>query len=1251
MQIGVDMGRRQSSALHLTSRHPVLQITVAAAASFVPTLFALRYPSSLPGLRALSIRTFVTAIILALLSTPQSRAAQDIAGLSEDEVRSLQQRLRDAGCFDGTSDGQVTPALQAAVNACPDQRPVLRIETGTHLARIRRVAVDASCRLAATASDDKTVRLWSLPDGSPIRAQRLPIREGDAGKIYAVAVSPDGALVAAGGTDAWWHPPDRRGHYVYLFDTTHGSSMRRIGPFGDVVLNLAFSADGRRLGVSLDGTQGIRVVDVQTGRELLVDRDFLGPSHSIVFAPDGTTYASGYDGYVRRYNAELRRTAKKPIPGGTQLSGLAVNHLQQRLAVGHADGAAVDILDAATLGQVAKADTHGVSPNHYLSTVAWSADGRKLLAGGSYFKLLNGNWRWFVRSWDARGQHATDLDVGGNSINSLAPCGASVAYAWGTEFGLLSMEGRARPLAQASVADMRGKLAGAFTVSADARRVRFGMNESGADPVVFDITARTISDSPRPTADLHAPILDSLAVSDWRDRSDPKLHGKPIEHYQSELARSLAIRPDRGGFVLGLAYSLRAFSSDGRPRWPQPQPTPSEAWGVNLARNGDLIVVAYGDGTIRWHRWSDGKELLALFVHKGNKRWVAWTPTGYYMASPGAEELIGWHVNRGWEQPADFFPASRFRDRFNRPDIVNLVLETLDESEAVKRANAVTDRKEDTKPLAAKLPPVVRVTSPADDTGFSSNEVSIGYELRSPSGAQVERIEVLLDGRPQQARGAIPIPGDSIKVKLPAKDVEVSLIAWSGDGASEPARVRLIWAGPAARPEQLIERKLYALVVGVSEYVNPSYKLRYAAKDAADFAAALEGQKGGLYRDVYVRLLRDRDVRREAIADGLHWLERQVGPGDVGIVFLAGHGWTDEKQTYWFLPAYSTTEDAHKTGVAQEDLRRTLRNISGKAVVFLDTCHAGQVMARSMDRVINALSAAENGIVVFASSMGNEVSLERTDWQNGAFTKAILEGLEGQANLLGTGEITASLLDAFVAKRVRELTNEGQHPVMTRPGTLPDFPIAIVRTKVASREQVIPVRPPTSPGGETVQVANPVSPPSAAAATLASLTKFMTRDNRDIYGQDISSPEGPIGFAASDINVCAVRCDSMPACKAFSFDRWRGRCYLKNNLATSILDPRSTIAVKKPIELPNVSSSPYQIEILRNRRVVDEPFARRRTSNFQACKAACTDSLNCVAFNFVKQAGNNSDNCEMFRSAKGSANDPATDSGLKYQAR
>src|SRR4051794_23429809 len=55
-----------------------------------------------------------------------------------------------------------------------------------------------------------------------------------------------------------------------------------------------------------------------------------------------------------------------------------------------------------------------------------------------------------------------------------------------------------------------------------------------------------------------------------------------------------------------------------------------------------LVVAAYGDGTIRWHRMSDGQELLAFYPLPDRQRWVAWTPEGYYAAAPGTAEVLGW---------------------------------------------------------------------------------------------------------------------------------------------------------------------------------------------------------------------------------------------------------------------------------------------------------------------------------------------------------------------------------------------------------------------------------------------------------------------------------------------------------------------------------------------------------------------------------------------------------------------------------
>ena len=77
-------------------------------------------------------------------------------------------------------------------------RPVLTLDPGAHTPALNRLDVDAAGRLAVTGADDGTVRLWRVADDSLARTIRVPQGPGNVGKIFAVAVSPDGQTVAAG---------------------------------------------------------------------------------------------------------------------------------------------------------------------------------------------------------------------------------------------------------------------------------------------------------------------------------------------------------------------------------------------------------------------------------------------------------------------------------------------------------------------------------------------------------------------------------------------------------------------------------------------------------------------------------------------------------------------------------------------------------------------------------------------------------------------------------------------------------------------------------------------------------------------------------------------------------------------------------------------------------------------------------------------------------------------------------------------
>ena len=950
----------------------------------------------------------------------------------------------------------VSRPVEARVKG-PSPEPFLRIETGMHTAPISAIATDSQGRFLATGSDDKTIRIWNLSNGALISILKPPIGREYEGVIYAVAMTPDGELVAASGATGfeWDGKPS-----IYLFDRRTGRLVRRIRGLPGLVGNLAFSPDGRSLAVNFTSAKVLQVFRVADGKMIAYDNDYCVQSAGLDWDYSGRLVTSCMDGYVRLYSETLRLIAKVKPAGGKLPYSVSFSPDGKKVAVGFHDATTVNILSGENLQSLYRPDT---SKTESLSFryVTWSSDGKVLNAMG-----INTFARGIIRRWSEGGLGSfKDFSTGTfNDVTGIAaiPGGSLVFGASDPAWGLLSLDGAQVMLVKSDALDFRDP--GGLSVDATGSRVGFGYRFAGTegakDFAVFSVLDRIVTFNPPAdqrfsSARTEAP---ELSISGWKGRFNPVLAGKPLPFFPLELSHSLAISADGQSFLIGTSAFIHSFDLKGKERWKIA--THSVTWAVNLSGDGRLAIAAFSDGTIRWYRADNGKELLAFFPHADHRRWVAWTPSGYYDVSVGGEDLIGWHVNRGPDEAADFFPVSRFRDRFYRPDIVERVLDTLDEATALAQADAEAQRKTEPTTVTKLLPPVVTIIAPAAEAEIRGAFVPFRVSVRSPSGQPVTAVRAFINGRPAgSARGLIfepdPQPTDasvehiySLTVPIPPRDCTVAITAETGLATSEPVPVKLRWA---AVPPAIEKPKLYLLAVGVGAYANPAFKLDLPAKDARDTAASWKAQKGGLYRDVEVKLLTDAQATKGAILDGLEWLERQTTEKDVAILYFSGHGLNDPRSgEYLFLPYEADLDSRRRTMLPQSDVQNVLNTIPGKVLVFLDTCHSGNLLGTAKARnttdltlLVNELTSAENGVVVFAASTGRQQARESPDWNNGAFTSAVLEALAGKADYRDNS-LYVTELESYIDRRVKELTRGLQTPVTAKPGGITDFPVAVV---------------------------------------------------------------------------------------------------------------------------------------------------------------------------------------------------------------
>lgn len=458
-----------------------------------------------------------------------------------------------------------------------------------------------------------------------------------------------------------------------------------------------------------------------------------------------------------------------------------------------------------------------------------------------------------------------------------------------------------------------------------------------------------------------------------------------------------------------------------------------------------------------------------LFLADDNE-WVCWTPRGYFSCSSAGAQYFGWHINRGIEKLADFYEADQYFEILYRPremsksvvegkrveDVLRESGERIFDLGKLHRPSVgfftsyVTHRKDSTNNLyyikgelvteAQTLPVKVDIF----DGGGGIKEVNIYHNdkliIRDTTvttkgeGDKVSRDYVL-----EMTNGSNEFKVKVINYYKVESRADVFKVTYTG--------------------EVIATSTLYLFSVGINKYQNSAYDLNYAQADARGLTQKIVEQNQGIFKSIQKTELYDTDATRSSILKAFKTIAAKAKPEDVFVFYYAGHGTIDQEngETFYLVPTdvtkiYGDTEQLKAKAISDEELKNNLMNVKAqKQVVLMDACHSGaaianmKVRAAASEEKAMVTLARSSGVVILASSGTKQFATEFEELKHGTFTYAMLEGLEGKADLGNDGQVTVNELKLYMDNRVPELTEKfggkAQYPNSFLSGN--DFPIAI----------------------------------------------------------------------------------------------------------------------------------------------------------------------------------------------------------------
>jgi WD40 repeat protein len=309
----------------------------------------------------------------------------------------------------------VSPDSTRLASASADKTvKIWEVATGRELltlpCRTRQCSVIFSrdgTRLASAGADgpEGDLKVWSLDfsagPGSIPRTELLLDLPGLSGERCQVAFSPDGQRLAL----ACGFPVSRKSP-VRVFEVASGKEILTLQYREEEMTGVAFSPDGRQL-VFVSGTSNfsgfgkpgvVRIWDTASGQEPRPLEGQNGPLATVAFSPDGKTLAwAGWDKVVKLWDIAAGKEVGVLRGHTAMIRQLAFRPDGRQLATASEDGS-VKVWNVAAAEELFTLRGHTAD----VYCVAYHRDGERLVSGGI---------DQMIRIWDARsGQEARTLN-------------------------------------------------------------------------------------------------------------------------------------------------------------------------------------------------------------------------------------------------------------------------------------------------------------------------------------------------------------------------------------------------------------------------------------------------------------------------------------------------------------------------------------------------------------------------------------------------------------------------------------------------------------------------------------------------------------------------------------------------------------------------------------------------------------------------------------------------------------------------